>query len=285
MKINTMKINTTIRTIIKIGTLSLSFTSLPAFAAFGVNSEYQSADTYGNGQISCFRGAMTGDNHLTAEEEALLLENLPLREVGHYYGRVSGNSGTLALGSIQNRSMGVNSGAFVATNRARLNQVGLEIALGYVYDKSSRLELEYLVNRNLTYTANPVLGLPAVRRSITSQITNNTFLVNGYYEFVFGGYDRFKPFVVFGLGPSFSSVKTSVTPGFVNDSSQRTKQYVSFAFGGGIGFRFSIFTRWYVTASFRYISLGKVKLEPNSSFRLQGSYTYAPVSLGLIYIF
>jgi len=272
------------------------FFAFPVFAALYGNSEYQAADPYGNAQIPCFYRAMTGARPLTPEEEALLLGNLPLKETGHYYGRLSGNSGTLVLDRVNNKSFGPLTQGLVAVNtRSRLNQIGLELALGYFYDKSSRLELEYLSNRNMTYKTSilPFILLPSVG-TITSTISTNTFLFNGYYDLKIGHYDRFRPFLTIGIGPSFTSVKTTGNiniPGF--PSIQRSKQYVSFAFGGGIGFRFNVFTRWNIVASIRYISLGKIFIEPierrflpaGTSISFQGNYYYVPISLGVIYIF
>lgn len=259
------------------------------FAAFTVNTPYYPADPYDNAQMPCAPDSLACSNPLSPEEEEERLCNLPLKEAKHFYGRAAINAGTLALTNIENRSLGIDAtGAVVLNNGARLpSHIGLEIALGYFYDKNTRFELEYLVNRILTYSANPVLGLPSVPRSITAHVINNTFLLNGYYEFIFCGFDAFRPFATAGIGPSLNWVKSIIIPGApaTNPNSQRNKQYVSLALGGGVGFRYIFCNRWSLVASIRYISLGKVKIEPNTDFRLQGSYGYLPISLGLFYVF
>lgn len=272
----------------------LSLISVPVFASFTVNRDYISNGAYGDGQTSAARGPIYGTEPVSQEEIDCQYADLPIKESGHYYGRASVNSGSLTLTNVQNRSTAVFPGTTTSlsvgrtTNAgAKTNQIGLEIALGYFYDKDARLELEYLVNRNLYYNASPTLTLPGIAPfNLTSEITNNTFLFNGYYDFIFAGYDCFRPFVTIGVGPSFTSVKSCITPAFTNGlTSRRTKQYASIAAGGGIGFNYNFLPRWFFTASFRYIYLGAVKLEPNSSIRLQGTYYYAPISIGLLYVF
>jgi len=219
--------------IIKILILSFIFVASPTFAAFRVNNQYYPADPYDNAQIPCRPDSQACSNPLSPEEEEARLENLPLKEEKHFYGRASVNSGTLTLSNLENRSLGIDAtGARVLNNRARLaSHVGLEIALGYFYDKNSRFELEYLVNRILTYSANPVLGPPSVPRSMTAHVINNTFLLNAYYEFNFCGFDAFRPFATIGLGPSFNWVQSIITPGApaTNPNSRRNKQYISAA--------------------------------------------------------
>lgn len=294
-----MKIQQTLRRLIaRIGMISFIFLASyflasPASAALFGNSEYQSADPFGNAQIPCFNRAMNGGRPLTPEEEALLLGNLPLKETGHYYGRISGNTGTLVLDRVTNRS---STGFVLTSTRARLNQVGLELALGYFYDKSSRLELEYLVNRNLVFTTTVTPLFDPGLGNFTATISTNTFLFNGYWDFKVGNYDRFRPFLTVGIGPSFNSVRTtgtSVTLGGTTFSlANRSRQGVSFAFAVGLGFRFNVFTRWNIVASLRYINLGRVfiepidrRLTPRQIFSFQASYYYVPISLGVIYIF
>ncbi len=272
--------------ILVIVSLVFSFITQSACAEYAVVTEYQSPELYGNGQIPCFRGAMTGSNALTPEEEALLISDLPIKTLNHYYARLSGNTGTLTLSSVMapnNNLGGIFSGVSVTNNRSHLNQIGFEVAGGYFYDKNSRLEIEYLVNRTLSFST---LSAPFL---INANINTNTFLFNGYYETNIGGYDRLRLFIVGGLGPTFTNVKTLVSGGGAGGPFTLTKNYASLAAGGGIGFRFSVFSRFYIQASFRYIYLGKIKIEPligtTGTLRLQGTYSYSPVSLGLIYVF
>jgi opacity protein-like surface antigen len=254
------------------------------FSGLCLAGEYQGTEYYGNGQTSCFRGAILGSNTLTPAEEVLLTQDLPIKENGHYYARVCANTGTLTLTNYQRRGRTNFFGTVGVVNRSLTNQIGLEVALGYFFDKRSRLEVEYLVNRNSDFTATVA---PFAVPSLNVSVSNNTFLFNGYYEFTVYGYDRFRPFVVFGLGPSFTTVRFSAIAPFSipGATDNRTRVSTNLAVGGGIGFRFRIFSRWSVTLSFRYISLGTVTAQPNPNFRVQGNYYYSPVSLGLIYVF
>lgn len=260
-------------------TLFISIFSLGFLGSFAYAGEYQGTEVYGNGQTSCFRGAMTGSRGLTPEEEAYLATDLPIKENGHYYARVSANTGTLTLSNYQRRGRSNFLGNTAVVNRAQVNQIGLEVALGYFFDKDSRLELEYLVNRTLSFTATVP---PSPNPGFNVRVSTNTFLFNGYYEFTFHGYDRFRPFIVLGIGPSFTSIRYNDLTGV---SARRTRESVNFSAGGGIGFRFRVFTRWFVSLSFRYIYLGTTTVQPNPNLRFQGNYYYSPVSLGLIYIF
>lgn len=276
--------------------LSLVFASVPVFADFSVNRECQPCEFNVDGHTSCAHGPVPGSEPDSPFEEDAILYSLPIKETGHYYGRGSVNAGTLNLTNISNRSTstfpsgGVQttfSGGVLTRPSAHTNQIGLEVALGYFFSKNFRLELEYLVNRNLNYNANPAISLTGIPPfNLAAEVTNNTFLLNGYYDFIFCDFDKLRPFGTVGFGPSFNSVKATITPPFTNGlSSQRTKQFVSIALGGGVGFSYNFCPRWFLTASLRYIYLGTVKIEPDPNFRLQGNYSYLPLSVGLLYIF
>lgn len=268
----------------------------PAYADFVVQSEYQSSEPYGNAQLPCFRGGRP----LSTLEEDELARILPLKEVGRFYGRFSVGVGPYTYSAITNKTIGtatnLDLNGAVVVNSVQRSQVGLEFAVGYVWSKSMRGEIEYLVNRDLTYNANPILTGPNVTaRSLSATITNNTFLANLYYDFVFAGYDRFRPFIVGGIGVAVNSVQATISPatisgvpGQVYAQAQKTRQTGSFAWDAGVGFRFSFFTRWFFNFSVRYIFLGTPTVQLGNSpniFKIRGNYSYVPISFGVSYIF
>lgn len=248
------------------------------WADFLVVSEHQSKEPFGNAQTIKFNQAITGKTPLTPEEEILLIEELPLSEVKRFYGRASINSSTLALDNIRNRSIGLDAPGTVFKRHATKSQIGLELAIGYSWERDFRGEIEYLVNKNFNFSASPILST-APPRSLSVEIKNNTFLANVYYDF--SGYDRFRPYLTGGLGASVNSVRSNLNPGV-----SFTNNWVNFAWQLGIGFRVSMFTRWFVDIKYRYIRLAnQLRIKPHGDFRLNANYNMNSVSFGVIYLF
>lgn len=266
------------------GFLTLGILSMPVHADFGVVDSARSAEPYGNAQTESFHRAITGGTRLTASEEAELSAALPVREAENYYGRLRLNFSTLTLDELTNRSSGPDSIGAVAKKRVSVNQTGLEVALGYSWSSSFRGDIEYLVNKNLDYTASPVLtGTPAPRQ-LTAQFKNSTILANLYYEFL--GLNRFKPYLTVGLGPSVNSVQSTVTPVPYDTGGSATLRKFGVAWAAGLGLRVAVFSRWHIDVSYRYIRLGSgINIKPTSQFKLLGATSLNAVSLGLIYYF
>lgn len=258
-----------------------------ASADFCVREAATTLESYGNGQTGRFRRALAGDNDICPEEFAYLEAYLPVREVGHYYGRFSVNVSTYSLSHFRNKSaIFPYTGAAITRTRGVKTNPGLELAIGYVWSKTTRGELEFLVNKNITFSAFPALAAPAVPTNLSTEIKNSTILFNFYYDFE--GYDRFRPFVTGGLGVSVSSVQSTITPPpFGTTATSGTLRTGRFAWQLGLGFRVSVFRRWFVNVSYRYINLGPVQLRPpnTSRFRIDGTYSQSALSLGVIYLF
>lgn len=267
------------------GMLILSASVMPVQADFGVVDSTTSSTSYGNAQTDSFHRAITGGTTLTPAEEAELSDALPLSEAKHYYGRVRLNFGTLTLDDLKNNSSGTDAVGAVNKKRVSVNQTGLEIALGYSWSSSFRGDIEYLVNKNLDYTANPVLiGGGLTSRQLTTQIKNNTLLANVYYEFL--GLNRFKPYLTAGIGPSVNSVQSTITPVAYDNGGSATLRKMGFAWALGLGMRVAAFERWHLDVSYRYIRLGSgISIKPTSSFKLLGSTSLNAVSLGIMYYF
>lgn len=280
-----------------------SIFSLPAAADFTVQTadptvcyEFKKPANYGNGQTCRFKCAMLGCP-MTPAEEAALVEILPEKEAGHYYGRFSVNSASFTYGGIVNRSVNgplpLNNDrqGQVVRNRASRTQPGLELAIGKFSSSGGcssgssafRWEFEYLVNRNFNYTANPVLANTTTPRSLGAEFQNNTLLFNMYYEFKW--FERFKPFLMAGIGAAVNTIKSTLTPPVTGTTGSATRRYGTFAYDIGAGFRIRIFNHWSLVFTYRYINLGVVRVQPSPTFRIQGTYSMSPISLGVMYMF
>lgn len=252
----------------------------PASADFVVRSEYQSPLPYGNGELVCFRNAIVGSEPAPEEIRALERE-LPQREVGRYYGRADLSIGNLVLNQIRNRSSGAFQSALVSKKKATKSQTGLQLAIGYVFAPDTRAELEYLVNKNFNYSTSPVFS-NRVSGSLNAQIKNNILLLTGYYDFLI---DRFRPYVMASIGIAANDTTATISPA-PSGNNQFNRRIVTFAWGVGLGFRVSMFTRWFFDMNYRYVQLGSTeKFQPNSNIVLQGIYGMNAISVGLIYLF
>lgn len=267
------------------GFLTLSIFVMPAYADFGVVDSTKSSGPYGNAQTESFHRAITGGTTLTASEEAELSAALPLQEAQHYYGRARLNFTTLTVDGIKNRSPGTDSIGAVGNKRTSVNQTGFEVALGYSWSSSLRGDIEYLVNKNLNYNANPaVTGAGLIPRQLTAEIKNNTLLANVYYEFL--GLNRFKPYLTAGIGPSVNSVRSTITPVTYDNGGSATLRKMGFAWALGLGMRVAAFERWNLDISYRYIRLGSgVNIKPTGNFKLLADTSMNAVSLGFLYYF
>ncbi|HXH54835.1 MAG TPA: outer membrane beta-barrel protein [Gammaproteobacteria bacterium] len=267
------------------GFLTLGISSMPVHADFGVVDSARSAAPYGNAQTENFHRAITGGTTLRASEEAELSAALPVHEVESYYARLRLNFSTLTLDALKNRSSGLDKTGVVAKKRVSVNQSGLEVALGYSWSPSLRADIEYLVNKNLDYTASPVLtGTGLAPRQLKTQIKNSTVLANVYYEFL--GLNRFKPYLTIGLGPSMNSVQSTITPVTYDNGGSATLRKLGVAWALGGGLRVAVFSRWHIDVSYRYIRLGNgINIKPTSNFKLLGTTSLNAVSLGLMYYF
>jgi opacity protein-like surface antigen len=267
------------------GFLILGISCMTARADFAVVDSTKSTQPYGNAQTESFHRAITGGTTLTTAEEAELSVALPVREAQRYYSRVRLNFSTLTLDELKNRSTGPDSIGALTKKRVSVNQSGLELALGYSWSSNLRGDIEYLVNKNLDYTASPVVtGAGLTPRQLNVKIKNNILLANVYYEFL--GLNRFKPYLTAGIGPSINSVQSTITPVSYDNGGSASLRKLSFAWALGGGLRVAMFSRWHIDVSYRYIRLGSgINIKPTGGFKLLGSSSMNAVSLGLMYYF
>jgi opacity protein-like surface antigen len=239
---------------------------------------------YGNGQTGSFYRAIQGGTPLTSAQEAELSNLMESPSDYPFYGRVRLNFSTLALDEIKNRSTGTDALGQVAKKRTTANQAGLEIAIGYAWSDTMRGDIEYLANKNLSYTANPVLTGTTPTRRLDTQLKNSTLLANVYYDF--SGLNRLKPYVTGGLGLAINNAQVTLTPPTTGATAANNPRNLSVAWTLGAGFRVAVFTRWHIDAAYRYIRLGNgLNIKANSNFKLIGTYSMTALSLGLMYSF
>jgi len=243
------------------------------------------ADTYGNGQSGSFNRAIVGGSTMTAKEQQDIAAMLPVPEEGRFYGRARMNFSSLTLGELKNRSSGLNASAAIGKKRSTTNQTGLEIAIGYMGSANFRTEVEYLINKNLNYLANPALtGHGAAPTQLETIIKNNTILLNGYYDF--SVIERFRPYITGGVGFSANSVQSNLTPVPAIGGGSNTLRSLQLAWALGGGMRIGIFSHWYMDMSYRYVQLGSdLKIQAGQSVSLLGNYSANIFSIGAIYLF
>lgn len=266
------------------GFLLSTLLGLAAHADFEVMGADKPADQYGNAQTGSFHRAITGGSTLTPAEEAELSSFFSTPTDHPYYGRVRLNFSTLTLDEIKNRSTGTDTLGRVTKGRAIANQVGLEVALGYTWSESMRGDLEYLANKNLGYSSNPVLTGTTPARKLDVQLKNSTILANIYYDF--SGLNRLKPYLTAGLGFAANNIQATLTPPTAGATANTMPRKLSIAWALGGGLRVAIFSRWHIDASYRYIRLGSgLNIKADSQFKLISTYSMSALSLGLSYSF
>ena len=243
-----------------------------------------SSESYGNSQTAAFRSAVSGIKDPCAAVDEV---TMPERDFDRYYLRGRLNYGTLIYDEVKNRSKSTNQNDFstatVSRSRAIKNQSGFEIAVGYIWSGTTRGEIEYLANKNLSYKTN--ITLPGVNTQVTANFKNNTLLFNGYYEFT--GMGRLKPYVTYGAGITDTSVKAAMTSSIQAFNDSQTTRNLRLAWQLGVGARLNLYPpRWSIDLSYRFIQLGNnVRTIPISNVQINGRYALSALSIGIVYLF
>lgn len=254
------------------------------YADFGVIDDNTDSSNYGNGQTGSFYRAINGGSTMSAADQQAIVAMLPLKEADRFYGRARMNFSTLILENIKNLSSGGDTYGLVNKKRFVSNQAGFELAVGYLWSPNFRGDIEYLVNKNINYIANPGLtGNVTTTSNLTAVVKNNTILANVYYDFT--ALERFKPYLTGGVGVGANSVDAVLAPAPAAGGSQTVRE-MRIAWALGAGLRIGIFSHWYMDMSYRYVRLGSaVNIKPNQTYQLQGVYTANVASIGFIYLF
>lgn len=273
-----------LKVLISLVCIIFNLLSSKVYADFQVRSIYRPCEPYGDINVVPYYDAVERKTY--DPNSGVLVVDVIEHEIMRFYGRLAVNGMQFKIDKISNQSPGLGLSAlatgFISSPNATQNAIGLELAIGVVYDPNIRSELEYLVNRNFHYSSSPVLtgvGVPAV--AFGSEIKNNVLLINFYYDF--SGFEGFRPYVVAGVGGGANdaySVGVPTPPG----GGELVKRHVCLAWNLGAGFRFKFMPRWYLDLKYRYTHLGLAKMETNS-IKLRGDYSMNGVSLGLMYIF
>ncbi len=254
----------------------------PLYADFDVvepRNEY-----YGNAQADSFHRAISGGTTVNAEEEKMLAEVTPFKTTQRYYGRFRINFSNMAVDALENKSTGPEKDATLLKKRTSITQTGLEMAVGYAWSKNVRGDIEYIANKNIVYSASPVLaGNGITSRALSTWIKNNTLLFNVYYEMT--GIYRFTPYVTLGAGIAVNSVQSLLSPPPTGIGSESTRN-MSLAWTMGTGVRINVFKRWFIDTSYRYMNLGSgLTIKPGDTYKLNGDLSSNVVSIGMIYLF
>jgi len=264
--------------------LSLGTLSFGVLADFTVKSPNQSSEPYGNAENTAFYRAMHGAGLLSEQEQQQILDCLPEKETGRYYGRIDIGFAKLQLQSVRNRSpigMGFGVGS-LNQNSAGKEEVSLELALGYIFDENFRIEAELLTNRITQFSASPVFSNLPPPRSLTANIKNTSVIGNIYYDFT--AFDRVKPYLMASIGIANNRVVSDLVGG--GSDINAVKRTLEFAYGAGAGVRFGIFTRWFIDLKIRALLLSNaLKIQPTKNLLLQGKYSLTSISIGAIYLF
>lgn len=243
----------------------------------------QRNERYGNAQSQSFHRAISGGSRESSEDAQMIAAIRPEKIEGNYYGRFRVGFNNLAFDNMSNKSSGSEKDGTFSKKRTSNTQTGLEMAVGYGFSKNVRMDVEYIANKNLVYEANPVLsGTGITDRAMSAWIKNNTLLFNGYYEYT--NIYRFFPYITLGAGISVTSVPSLLEPAPTGESSNSRKMSLAWSFGTGV--RINIFKKWFLDASYRYISLGtKIPIKPGGNYKFEGDYSSNVMSIGFIYLF
>ena len=268
--------------------LSVNANSWPKQAP---TKEYEAQDYYSNGQASSFKQA-TVDNRsiITATEQDDIDARLPASDLEKWYLKVGMYKGTAKTTSVKNKSTDATlSGFSLSSTKASKDITGGQIGVGYVFGENYRGDIEYLFANDGEYNQAPLFaringvgGWP----DLTSKITGQHVIANAYYDF--SQLYLFKPFIGAALGVGMNKATSNFTRvgGVVTAGAGKTKTTMGLDYGLQVGARMQVLkSRLQVNASYRYLSLGKVKwLDSSENLVLQGKRTVNGFGLDLIFL-
>jgi opacity protein-like surface antigen len=250
-------------------------------------SEYGPHNYYGNGQSDKFYRAMHGAGSVTDEDQKSIHGMLPESESDRYYLKIGMHKSTTALGSIKNKSTSTApdyTTANITETKFKKDVTGGQIGAGYIFDKF-RVDVDYIFGSDINYNQVPgvfTAGAP----DLTSKVTGYHLIANAYYEFK--DVYLFKPFIGISAGLGMNKVNSTFTRTNIagSDGVTKSKSTMGIDYGLQIGSRIRILkTKFNVSASYRYLSLGTAKWTDNSgTLLLEGKRTFNGFCLDLIYL-
>lgn len=258
---------------------ALLFGTNTAFAAFDVNqtnngSSSNQVDTgsYGNSQTTGFRKAMHS-GEMSTEEQETVTSSLPSKDTEVWYARARLNLSKDTLSRMKNKSTGAFSGLTLTQTSVSKHDQSFDVAVGYVFPQW-RVEFEYIFVPTYTHTPTP-LFVGGAGGGLSTRISTNTFLFNGYYEFL--THDRLKPYVFAGLGFAVNKAISTF------NGASGPKYLYGLAGSIGAGSRFKIIDKVFLDAAFRYSALGNFAAETPGNLKVRGTRSLAGVSIGLLF--
>ena len=253
-------------------------------------SEYGPHNYYGNGQASSFHKAINKKaGPLTDEEQKTVHGMIPENEVGRYYLKAGIHKSTSAVGSLKNKStatpaLGTDySIQTLYDKKYKKDVTGFGLGGGYIIDDKFRVDVDYIFGNDLKYNTEAVFTCGYPR--LDSKVTGQHLIANAYYEF--NNVYMFKPFVGASAGIGMNKVSATFTnTGAVNDGITTSKTSMGIDYGLQIGSRIRILnTRFNLSASYRYLFLGKTKwVDGTGGILLEGKRTFNGFALDLIYL-
>jgi len=246
---------------------------------------------YGRSQTSAFHQAIShGDNPFTQEEQAQMDAMTPVNEEGRYYGRFRMNWSKVSVEKIRNTTeQGSQKDFNLVDNRAKKSQRGMEFAIGYIFG-DYRLDLEYLLNNNISYAQNPLFIEATSHKLTSSAVKTQAFLMNGFYDF---RSVWVRPYIFVTGGISLNKTTAAIATGAAGatgGTGNQSKKAFGLAWGFGVGLRPRIFERWYLDVFYRHTNLGRVKWTPTANgvdnpVTLEGKAFLKGFGLGVNFLF
>lgn len=135
------------------------------------------------------------------------------------------------------------------------------------YNVPIRLEFEYAyhdkVNLNSTVTGAPALtisGINITEMKNKNNVTSQTFMFNGYYDFI--NHSKFTPYLSVGLGSAYTKFETaaeiaSSTTTIENNNASDKSSHFAWAVGAGVSY--AINPNLSLDLSYRYLNMGESK--------------------------
>ncbi len=205
-------------------------------------------------------------------------KNVRIPEIQRMYVKFGANQGPTQIAHIRNRSIGIFQNLTVATYSIKKVGIDWELGVGTKVNKMIRFEVEYLYNKTINYNPAPVFSGNAT--ILTSQIKNQSLLVDMYVDF--DKVDYFRPYIGVLTGFVWNKTRSSLTGGTLNSSAAENQNHYSWTWGATIGARMPFWTRFFGYFAYRYIGPSKIYWKDSSStMKLQGQYIFSGFTFGV----
>jgi len=215
------------------------------------------------------------------QEQASVVKPVPvctrISENKRVYVKFGINANTTEIRNIRNQSYSPLANKPIVSDYANLNDYNWEVGVGTKIDPV-RFELEYIHHRLVNY--NPVPLVVGNFASLSSEVTNQSLLINIFYDF--SQLQYVKPYVGALTGFVWNKARSILQGGGVGNGIAKNNSKFGTAWGFSIGMRVPFKDRWYGYLGYRYMGLSKVIWKDSTStMKLQGQYVYKGFDLGV----